>query len=154
MIGFRLLGTLAIVMAFALLCWVLLALFGGQGPPWVSSAQFPLLLALAGALYLAARLLLHGPRSTCPHCGSELSFWQREFSGCPRCSATVPPAKLSLGTLLAIGIVVAIVLRSDLHDLRSSVDEFKKASDSQANEIRELRNAIEELHKGGAGPGK
>lgn len=94
----------------------------------------------------------HGVHSTCPHCGSEVTYWQRQITGCPRCqAAAAPQATVGWGTLLTIGIVVSVFLRSDLQDLssrlsgmRSSFDEFKKASDSQTNEIRDLRKAVED----------
>jgi hypothetical protein len=38
--------------------------------------------------------------------------------------------------------------------LQSSLEELKKASDAQSNEIRELRKVIEEQRKGAAGKDK
>jgi hypothetical protein len=102
--------------------------------------------------------------ATCSQCGKETSFWERDlFTGaCPSCRATgARPATLGCGTLLLIGIVVAIFSRPGVGDLetrvsglRTSVEDLKKASDAQTSEIRELRKAVEDLRKGGGGPGK
>src|SRR5262245_44826786 len=99
--------------------------------------------------------------ATCTQCGQEVSFWKRDlFTGaCSRCRATgARPATLGCGTLLLIGLVVLFFsrpgfsgLESEVSSLRSSVDELKKASDTQTGEIRELRRAVEELRKGGPG---
>ena len=95
--------------------------------------------------------------ATCTLCGKEMSFLERDLisGACPSCrSAGARPATLGCGTLLLIGIVVAIFSRPQLGDLesqmsglRSVVEELKKASDAQTSEIRELRKAIEELRK-------
>ena len=133
----------ALVAAMILGVGLVFALAAGKGPPWVSSGWFPLTVALVAMLYIAAALLVHGFRTPCPRCGNELSFWQRQFSGCPRCQ---PSTAFGFGTVLTIGFVVSFFLRSDLVDLRSglsglrsSADELKKASDIQAKEIQELR---------------
>jgi hypothetical protein len=81
---------------------------------------------------------------------------------CPKCRATgARPATLGCGTLFLIGLVVAIFSRPGLGDLESnlgrlrvSVEELKKASDTQTNEIRELRKVIDEQRKGAAGKDK
>jgi hypothetical protein len=101
---------------------------------------------------------------TCSQCGKEVSFWGLDlFTGaCPRCRATgARPGTIGCGTLLLIGLVVAIFsrpgldeLQSRVSEMRSAVQELKKALDDQTGEIRELRKAVEELRKGAAGPGK
>jgi hypothetical protein len=101
---------------------------------------------------------------TCPQCGKEVSFWGRDvFTGaCPRCRAAgARPATIGCGTLLLIGLVVAIFSRPGLDELasrvsgmRSAVEDLKKASDAQTGEIRELRKAVEELRKGAGRPSK
>jgi hypothetical protein len=100
----------------------------------------------------------------CTQCGQEVSFWSRDiFTGaCPNCRTSgARPATLGCGTLLLIGIVVAIFSRPGLGDLesrmgqlQSSVEELKKASDAQTNEIQGLRKVIEEQRKGAAGKDK
>ena len=74
---------------------------------------------------------------------------------CPSCRSTgARPANLGCGTLLVIGIVVAIFSRHGLSDLesqlrqvQSAVENLKEASEAQTREIRELRKAVEELRK-------
>jgi hypothetical protein len=93
-----------------------------------------------------------------------MSFWDRDlFTGaCPRCRAAgARPGTLGCGTLLLIGLVVAIFsrpgldeLQSRVSEMRSAIQELKKVSDAQTGEIRELRKAVEELRKGAPGPGK
>lgn len=102
--------------------------------------------------------------ATCPQCGKEVSFWERDlFTGaCPRCRSTgARPATLGCGTLLAIGLVVALFsrpgfgeLESRMSGVQSAVEDLKKTSAAQTSEIRELRKTVEELRKGGAAPGK
>jgi hypothetical protein len=102
--------------------------------------------------------------ATCTQCGEKVSFWSRDVitGACPKCRASgARPATLGCGTLLLIGIVVAIFSRPGLGDmesrvsrLQSSVEELKQSSDTQTNEIRELRKVIEEQRKGGAGKDK
>jgi hypothetical protein len=99
--------------------------------------------------------------ATCPQCGQNASVWSRDvFTGaCPRCQAGgTRPANLGCGTLILIGLIVLFVSRTGLSDLKSnasllhsSVEELKKVSDAQTNELRELRRAVEELRKSGAG---
>ena len=99
---------------------------------------------------------------TCPRCGNEMSFWDQDlFTGaCRRCRAA-GARPVGCGTLLLIGLVVAIFsrpgsneLQSQVSEMRSAIQELKKASDAQTGEIRELRKAVEELRKGEPGPGK
>jgi hypothetical protein len=102
--------------------------------------------------------------ATCSQCGQEVSVWSRDvFTGaCPKCRALgARPATLGCGTLLLIGIIAAIFSRPGLGDLearvsrlQSSLEELKKSSDAQTNEIRELRKAIEKERKGAAGKDK
>ena len=98
--------------------------------------------------------------SFCPHCGKsfdvakpKVPWWKYQPEG--------PTVGLGCGTLLLIGLVVAIFSRPGLNELesrvsatRSAVEELKKASDTQTGEIRELRKAVEELRKGAPGPSK
>ena len=100
--------------------------------------------------------------ATCPRCGKEVSFWDQDlFTGaCRRCRAA-GARPVGCGTLLLIGLVVAIFsrsgsneLQSQVSEMRSEIQELKKASDAQTGEIRELRKAVEELRKGSPGPGK
>src|SRR5262245_53438100 len=94
---------------------------------------------------------------TCPVCEKEVSFWGRDFitGACPRCRAGgARPATLGCGTLLLIGIVVAIFsqpgsgeLKLQVSQMNSRVEELRKASDAQTEEIRELRKSVEELSK-------
>jgi hypothetical protein len=98
----------------------------------------------------------------CPQCGKEATFWDRDlFTGaCRRCRAA-GARPLGCGTLLLIGLVVAIFSRPGLNELesrvsetRSAIEQLKKASDAQTGEIRELRKAVDELRKGAGGPSK
>jgi hypothetical protein len=102
--------------------------------------------------------------AACTQCGQEVFFWSRDlFTGaCPKCRATgARPATLGCGTLLLIGFIVALFSRPGLGDLesrvsslQSSLEELKKSSEAQTNEIRELRKVIEEQRKGAAGKDK
>jgi hypothetical protein len=101
---------------------------------------------------------------TCPKCGKDVSFRGRDvFTGaCPRCRvAGARPATIGCGSLLLIGLVVAIfsqqglnAMESRVSEMRSAVEDLKKASDAQTGEIRELRKAVEELRKDAGGPSK
>jgi hypothetical protein len=101
---------------------------------------------------------------TCSQCGKEVSFWGRDIltRACPRCRAVgARPGTLGCGTLLLVGLIVAIFsrpgldeLQSRVSELRSEIQELKKASEAQTGEIRELRKAIDELRKGTPGLGK
>jgi hypothetical protein len=81
-----------------------------------------------------------------------VSFWSRDiFTGaCPECRASgARPATLGCGTLLLIGIVVAIFSRGgtgdlerEVHGLRSEVGDLKKAVEAQSSEIRQLRDRL------------
>jgi hypothetical protein len=58
-------------------------------------------------------------------------------------------------------LIVAIFSRQASDELWSQVswmhapiEELKKASEAQTGEIRELRNAIQDLRRGAPGPGK
>jgi hypothetical protein len=99
----------------------------------------------------------------CSQCGQEVSFWARDvFTGaCSKCRAAgARPATLGCGTLLLIGIVVAIFspgfggLEARVIRIQSSLDELKKSSDAQSSEIRELRKVIEEQRKDAGGKDK
>ncbi len=95
----------------------------------------------------------------CSVCGQETSLWSRDlFTGaCPKCQAGgTRPATLGCGTLILIALIVLLFsrpgmsnLESRVSDLRSSVEELKKVSETQTNEIRELRKVVEEQRKGG-----
>jgi hypothetical protein len=98
--------------------------------------------------------------SCCPQCGKsfdvpkpKVPWWKYQPEG--------PTVGLGCGTLLLIGLIVAIFSRSGLDDLqmrvsgmRTSIEELKKASDAQTGEIREVRKAVKELRRGVPGPGK
>jgi hypothetical protein len=98
--------------------------------------------------------------SFCPHCGKsfdepkpKVPWWKYR--------PETPTVGLGCGTLLLIGLIVAIFSRPGLDELQlrvsgmsTSIEELKKASDAQIGEIRELRKAVEELHRGVPGPGK
>ncbi len=98
--------------------------------------------------------------SLCPHCGKSVDapkakvlWWKYQ--------AERPTVGLGCGTLLLIGLVVAIFSRPGLNEfesrvseMRSAVEDLKKASAAQTGEIRELRKAVEELRKGAAGPSR
>ena len=102
--------------------------------------------------------------ATCLQCGEKASFWSLDIFTrvCQKCRASgTRPATLGCGTLLLIGIVVAVFSRPGLSDLesqvshlQSTVEELKKLSKTQTNEIRELRAVIEEQRKGGVGKDK
>ena len=98
----------------------------------------------------------------CPECGNKMSFWDRDiFTGaCRRCRAA-GARPVGCGTLLLIGLIVAIFsrpgsneLQLQVSEMRSAIQELKNASDAQTGEIREVRKAVEELRKGAPGPGK
>ena len=96
--------------------------------------------------------------TACPRCGQPTSFWERDLFTwvCPRCrSAGARPASLGCGTLIVIAFIVAMFSRPGLSELegrvshlQSSVEELRKASDVQTNEIRELRKTVEQLRGG------
>ncbi|HKB40510.1 MAG TPA: hypothetical protein VKD72_29060 [Gemmataceae bacterium] len=89
----------------------------------------------------------------CPHCGKSydaprerVPWWKYDPGG--------PKVGLGCGTLLLIGIIVAIfsgrdTLESHVSRLESSLAELKKSSEDQSNALRELRKAIEDQRKGG-----
>jgi hypothetical protein len=93
-----------------------------------------------------------------------MTFWDRDlFTGaCPICRAGgARPATLGCGTLLLVGLVVAVFsrpgvdqLQSQVSELHSAIEELQKASEAQTGEVRELRKVIEELRKGTPAPGK
>ena len=106
-----------------------------------------LLVALLYLLYTGAGLIVKGCQSCCSQCGRELSLFQRDFTGCPRCrAAEARPATVGWGTLLLIWILLGF--GSEGRELWSSVENLNKTSETQAKEIRELRIAVKELRKG------
>lgn len=100
----------------------------------------------------------------CTQCGHEVSFWSRDiFTGaCPKCGAPgAQPASLGCGTLLLIGIVVAVFSRGGTGDLerevqglRSAVGDLKKAVEAQSAEIRQLRSQLPPPARAGDEKGK
>jgi hypothetical protein len=98
--------------------------------------------------------------SSCPHCGKSFDAPKPEVLGW-KYKTEGPTVGLGCGTLLLIGLIVAIFSRPGLDELKSrvsgmstSIEELKKASDAQTGELRELRKAVEDLRPGVAGPGE
>lgn len=96
--------------------------------------------------------------ATCTKCGQPTSILRKDiFSGiCPACSRGITPVNLGCSTLILIAVIVAVFsrvgredLESEVSRLRSTVQELKEGIDSQTNEIKQLRAAIEKLRPDG-----
>jgi len=95
--------------------------------------------------------------ATCSQCGKEVSLFDRDIitGACRECRKIgARPATLGCGTLILIGIVVALATQSGvdrverrLANLEHSVDSLKAEVAQQTAEIRQLRKTIEESPK-------
>ena len=93
----------------------------------------------------------------CSQCGKEVSQFDRDiFTGaCRECRKVgARPATLGCGTLILIGIVVALATQSGvdkverrLANLEHSVDSLRAEIAQQTAEIRQLRQTIDEAQK-------
>ena len=89
----------------------------------------------------------------CSQCGKDVSLFERDIvtGACRQCrSVGARPATLGCGTLILIGIVVAMFTQSGFNNLEHRVTRLEHAVDSlqalivqQTNEIRQLRAILE-----------
>lgn len=92
--------------------------------------------------------------SKCSQCGKQVPFYERDmFTGtCNECrKAGVRPGTLGCGTLILIGLVVALVTNSGfdnvagrLRAIEHEVDQLQAEVARQTTEIQLLRKIIEE----------
>jgi len=93
----------------------------------------------------------------CPQCGKGVSIFERDiFTGvCRTCQrGGARPASLGCGTLILIAIVVGLVTNSIRNDvaetkrevsrLQAAVERLERASAQQLEEIRRLRQDVQE----------
>ena len=93
----------------------------------------------------------------CPQCGKDVSWFDRDIitGVCGTCRKIgARPATLGCGTLLLIGIVVAIFSQSGFNNLEqrvarleTSIEQLKTEITRQTEAIRELRRAIDESRR-------
>ena len=93
----------------------------------------------------------------CPQCGKDVSIFERDFftGVCRTCQRVgARPASLGCGTLILIAIVVGLVTNSIRNDvaetkrevsrLQAAVERLERASAQQLEEIRRLRQDVQE----------
>ena len=93
----------------------------------------------------------------CSQCGKDVSLFERDIvtGACSQCrNVGARPATLGCGTLILIGIVVALFTRTGFKNieqrltrLEHSIDSLQIVIAAQTDELRQLRAALEPAPK-------